>query len=135
MRAGPLITSSSLPLQLLARLIDRRTSVEKELGALGDQRKGGQDIFRHCRGFERAFQVMLNEANVAFKIRAVVEGTLPETLRRIPIEKRFNKNYTREVSACLALCLLLHPARPPSCPTLPLPSLHPTHSCADLSRG
>jgi hypothetical protein len=37
------------------------------------------------------------EANVAFKVRAVVEGTLPETLQRIPIEKRFNKNYVREV--------------------------------------
>ena len=71
--------------------------VEKELGALGDAKKGQQDIFRHCRGFERAFQVMLNEANVAFKIRAVVEGTLPETLHKIPIEKRFNKTYTREV--------------------------------------
>ena len=40
---------------------------------------------------------MLNEANVAFKIRAVVEGNLPETLHRIPIEKRFNKNYAREI--------------------------------------
>ena len=35
---------------------------------------------------------------MSFKIRAVVEGNLPETLRRIPIEKRFNKNYVREVS-------------------------------------
>ena len=84
-------------LQLLGRLTDRRFGVEKELGALGDAKKGQQDIFRHCRGFERAFQVMLNEANVAFKIRAVVEGTLPETLHKIPIEKRFNKNYTREI--------------------------------------
>lgn len=39
----------------------------------------------------------LQEAQVSFKIRAVVEGNLPETLRRIPIEKRFNKNYVREV--------------------------------------
>ena len=84
-------------MQLLARLTERRFSVEKELGALGDEKKGQQDIFRHCRGFERAFQVMLNEANVSFKIRAVVEGVLPETLAKIPIEKRFNKNYTREV--------------------------------------
>lgn len=71
--------------------------MEKELSALGDPSKSHHDVFRHCRGFERAFQTMLNEANVAFKIRAVVEGNLPETLRRIPIEKRFNKNYTREI--------------------------------------
>jgi hypothetical protein len=73
--------------------------VEKELITLGEPRaaRGGQDIFRHCRGFERAFQVMLNEADVAFKIRAVVEGTLPETLARIPIERRFNKHYAREI--------------------------------------
>ena len=71
--------------------------MERELTTLGESKKGSQDIFKHCRGFERSFQVMLNEANVAFKIRAVVEGTLPDTLRKIPIEKRFNKDYTREV--------------------------------------
>jgi dynamin 1/3 len=86
-----------IPVQVLARLTDRRLEVEKELGSFGSDKKGSQDIFRHCRGFERAFQVMLNEANVAFKIRAVVEGHLPETLAKIPIEKRFNKNYTREI--------------------------------------
>ena len=37
------------------------------------------------------------EATVAFKIRQVVEGGLPEVLRKIPIEKRFNKGYVREV--------------------------------------
>jgi len=84
-------------LQVLARLTDRRLEVEKELGSFGSDKKGSQDIFRHCRGFERAFQVMLNEANVAFKIRAVVEGHLPDTLAKIPIEKRFNRNYTREI--------------------------------------
>ncbi len=84
-------------MQVLARLTDRRLEVEKELGSFGSDKKGSQDIFRHCRGFERAFQVMLNEANVAFKIRAVVEGHLPDTLAKIPIEKRFNKNYTREI--------------------------------------
>ncbi|KAL4518145.1 hypothetical protein Ndes2526A_g01405 [Nannochloris sp. 'desiccata'] len=83
--------------EVLARLTDRRLEVEKELGSFGSDKKGSQDIFRHCRGFERAFQVMLNEANVAFKIRAVVEGHLPDTLAKIPIEKRFNKNYTREI--------------------------------------
>ncbi len=88
---------SIIPLQVLARLTDRRLEVEKELGSFGSDKKGSQDIFRHCRGFERAFQVMLNEANVAFKIRAVVEGHLPDTLAKIPIEKRFNKNYTREI--------------------------------------
>lgn len=83
--------------ELLARLTDRRLNVEKELSAFGNSTKGHHDIFKHCRQFERVFQTMLNEANVAFKIRAVVEGNLPETLRRIPIEKRFNKNYTREI--------------------------------------
>ena len=83
--------------QLIARLTDRRIAVERELSSLGSANKGSQDIFKHCRGFERSFQVMLGEANVAFKIRAVVEGNLPETLRKIPIEKRFNKGYTREV--------------------------------------
>jgi hypothetical protein len=71
--------------------------VEKELGALGEGRKGSNEVFRHCRGFERAYSVLLQESQVSFKIRAVVEGNLPETLRRIPIEKRFNKNYVREV--------------------------------------
>jgi hypothetical protein len=71
--------------------------VEKELSALGEERKGMNDIFRQCRAFERAYMGMLNEANVAFKIRAVVEGVLPETFRKIPIEKRFNKNYVREI--------------------------------------
>lgn len=68
-----------------------------ELSALGSETRNHQDIFKHCRQFERAFQTMLNEANVAFKIRAVVEGHLPEMLYKIPIEKRFNKNYTREI--------------------------------------
>lgn len=89
--------------QLLARLTDRRLHVEKELSAFGNSTKGHHDIFKHCRQFERVFQTMLNEANVAFKIRAVVEGNLPETLRRIPIEKRFNKNYTREVGVYVLL--------------------------------
>ncbi|EFN56232.1 hypothetical protein CHLNCDRAFT_57648 [Chlorella variabilis] len=40
---------------------------------------------------------MLQEANTAFKIRAVVEGTLPESLHKIPIEKRFTKAYVREI--------------------------------------
>ena len=64
---------------------------------MGEGRKGANEVFRHCRGFERAYSVLLQDASVAFKIRAVVEGNLPETLRRIPIEKRFNKNYVREV--------------------------------------
>lgn len=68
-----------------------------ELSALGSDKRNNQDIFKHCRQFERTFQTMLNEANVAFKIRAVVEGHLPEMLYKIPIEKRFNKNYTREI--------------------------------------
>lgn len=113
--------------------------MEKELSALGEGKKGSNEIFRHCRGFERAYSVLLQvcswrrvvgkgsyctarsacpcapsaqsaaspyscwqlgvpqEAHIAFKIRAVVEGNLPETLRRIPIERRFNKNYVREV--------------------------------------
>ena len=40
------------------------------------------------------------EAATAFKIRAVVEGTLPESLHSIPIEKRFSKAYVREVGCC-----------------------------------
>ena len=84
-------------LQLLARLTDRRLKVDVELSALGSDKRNNQDIFKHCRQFERTFQTMLNEANVAFKIRAVVEGHLPEMLYKIPIEKRFNKNYTREI--------------------------------------
>ena len=46
-------------LQVLARLTDRRIAVEKELGALGESKKGTQDIFRHCRGFERAYSLLL----------------------------------------------------------------------------
>jgi dynamin GTPase len=82
---------------LLARLTDRRLKVDMELSALGTDKRNHQDIFKHCRQFERTFQTMLNEANVAFRIRAVVEGHLPEMLYKIPIEKRFNKNYTREI--------------------------------------
>lgn len=142
---------------MLARLTDRRIAVEKELSALGEAKKGANDIFRHCRGFERAYSIMLQvgaaagaggaggcgsrrspasallatciwlllplrgqccfellnaphsptfppyppllqEANTAFKIRAVVEGTLPDSLHKIPIEKRFTKDYVRNVS-------------------------------------
>lgn len=68
-----------------------------ELSALGTDKRNHQDIFKHCRQFERTFQTLLNEANVAFRVRAVVEGHLPEMLYKIPIEKRFNKNYTREI--------------------------------------
>ena len=71
--------------------------MDMELSALGTDKRNHQDIFKHCRQFERTFQTMLNEANVAFRIRAVVEGHLPEMLYKIPIEKRFNKNYTREI--------------------------------------
>ena len=84
-------------MQLLARLTDRRLKVDMELSALGTDKRNHQDIFKHCRQFERTFQTLLNEANVAFRIRAVVEGHLPEMLYKIPIEKRFNKNYTREI--------------------------------------
>lgn len=89
--------TACLLLQLLAKLTDRRLKVDMELSALGSDKRNNQDIFKHCRQFERTFQTMLNEANVAFKIRAVVEGHLPEMLYKIPIEKRFNKNYTREI--------------------------------------
>jgi hypothetical protein len=44
---------------VLVRLTDRRIAVEKELSALGESKKGATDIFRHCRGFERAYSVML----------------------------------------------------------------------------
>ena len=44
---------------MLVRLTDRRIAVEKELSALGESKKGATDIFRHCRGFERAYSVML----------------------------------------------------------------------------
>lgn len=83
--------------EVLTRLTDRRIAVEKELAALGEAKKGAQDIFRHCRGFERAYSLMLQEANTSFKIRAVVEGSLPESLHKIPIEKRFTKAYVREI--------------------------------------
>ena len=33
--------------------------MEKELSALGDEKKGMNDIFRHCRGFERAYSALL----------------------------------------------------------------------------
>eukprot|EP00887_Chlorella_sp_A99_P004268 scaffold15.g4268.t1 len=82
---------------VLARLTDRRMAAEKEQLALGEPKKGMNDIFRHCRGFERAYSALLQEAEVSFKIRDVVEGGLPQMLRKIPIEKRFNKNYVREI--------------------------------------
>ena len=93
----PAAAPSPHRLQVLARLSDRRLACDRELLALGEAKKGMNDIFRHCRGFERAYSQMLTEAATSFKIRAVVEGGLPETLRRIPIEKRFNKNYVREI--------------------------------------
>lgn len=71
--------------------------MERELSALGPASKGMNDVFRHCRGFERAYTLALDEPNVAFKVRAVVEGNLPEALHRIPIEKRFNRLYVREI--------------------------------------
>jgi hypothetical protein len=43
----------------------------------------------------------VQEANTAFKIRGVVEGLLPESLHKIPIEKRFTKAYVREVTSQL----------------------------------
>lgn len=49
----------ALFVQLVARLTDRRVAVEKELAALGEEKKGMNDIFRHCRGFERAYSVLL----------------------------------------------------------------------------
>lgn len=45
----------------------------------------------------------MQEATTAFKIRAVVEGSLPESLHKIPIEKRFTKQYVREVRRIAAL--------------------------------
>lgn len=91
------LSRSAHRVQLLARLTDRRLKVDMELSALGTDKRNNQDIFKHCRQFERTFQTLLNEANVAFRVRAVVEGHLPEMLYKIPIEKRFNKNYTREI--------------------------------------
>lgn len=49
---------------MLSRLTDRRIAVEKELAALGEAKKGGNDIFRHCRGFERAYSLMLQVRHV-----------------------------------------------------------------------
>lgn len=184
------------PPQVLARLTDRRIAVEKELSALGEAKKGANDIFRHCRGFERAYSLMLQvgggavgalwgvlegrrqpaaslrspagsvgsahelgglcstqrshrsppamptlpqEANTAFKIRAVVEGTLPDSLHKIPIEKRFTKDYVRNVSGSPSSDWggggrrggHVPVPRPPAscsasgCPAVVLPSPHP----------
>lgn len=96
-RSAHLPLACPCPLQVVNRLSDRRAAADKELLALGEAKKGMNDIFRHCRGFERAYSAMLQEANTSFKIRGVVEGGLPEMLRKIPIEKRFNKNYVREI--------------------------------------
>ncbi len=46
----------------------------------------------------------VQEAQTAFKIRAVVEGSLPDSLHKIPIEKRFTKAYVREVSGGAERC-------------------------------
>ena len=67
-------TRSPAP-QVLARLSDRRIAVEKELSALGESKKGATDIFRHCRGFERAYSIMLQvprqwELGVLFSVHA-----------------------------------------------------------------
>jgi len=58
---------------VLARLTDRRIAVEKELAALGEAKKGAQDIFRHCRGFERAYSLMLQ---VGLGVLALLAGCM-----------------------------------------------------------
>ncbi len=75
-------TASPLRLhQVLTRLTDRRIAVEKELAALGEAKKGAQDIFRHCRGFERAYSVMLQVLLFAIKLFCPV--TLLHERRRV----------------------------------------------------
>lgn len=56
---------------------------------------------------------LLQEATTAFKIRAVVEGSLPESLHKIPIEKRFTKAYVREVRPA---CQVAQPTVPACMP-------------------
>ena len=59
-RQRPRPSPSDCPVpQVLARLTDRRIAVEKELAALGEAKKGANEIFRHCRGFERAYSSLL----------------------------------------------------------------------------
>ncbi|KDD72729.1 hypothetical protein H632_c2966p0, partial [Helicosporidium sp. ATCC 50920] len=83
--------------ELVSRLGDRRVAVERELSMLGEPSKGMNDIFRHCRGFERAYSTMLQEAATSFRIRGVVEGLLPQALHGIAIEKEFHKSHVREI--------------------------------------
>lgn len=52
-------TAPPPPVQVLNRLTDRRVAVDKEALILGEPKKGMNDIFRHCRGFERAYSLML----------------------------------------------------------------------------
>jgi hypothetical protein len=49
-----------LLLQAVAALTERRISVERAVNALGEAPSGLKDVFELCRGFERAFQSIVN---------------------------------------------------------------------------
>ena len=46
-------------MQLLQRLQQKRTALEKELGSMPGAPSSKKDVFHLCRGFERAFTHLL----------------------------------------------------------------------------
>jgi dynamin GTPase len=47
-------------LQAVAALTERRIAVERAVNSLGEAPSGLKDVFELCRGFERAFQSVVN---------------------------------------------------------------------------
>ena len=53
------LKASLLCMQLLQRLQQKRTALEKELGKVPGAPSSKKDVFHLCRGFERAFTHLL----------------------------------------------------------------------------
>ena len=55
MRASAVHHVFSLHLQVIERLTEKRTHLEKAVNQLGEAPSGLRDVFELCRGFERAY--------------------------------------------------------------------------------
>ncbi|KAK9789380.1 hypothetical protein WJX73_005043 [Symbiochloris irregularis] len=83
--------------ELLPRLQDRRSMVEKEAKKLPDAPRG-KDIFQLCRGFERAFAHIVESSDYSGLIRRAFQHEgLQGAISQLPLERKFKLQMVKDV--------------------------------------
>mmetsp|Transcript_19122 Transcript_19122/g.32848 ORF Transcript_19122/g.32848 Transcript_19122/m.32848 type:complete len:797 (-) Transcript_19122:788-3178(-) len=91
--------ASSMEL-VLARLQERRLSVEKEVLKYGEAPAGIKEVFELSRGFERAYVTFVNESPVAGKIKESFMGEqgLAGSVKALPLDKVFELVHVKQLA-------------------------------------